>query len=467
MKLNIDSMKFNLNIREKLTLQFLLLVSFLFLFFSVCIYFFSNLYLEKRFFKRLQDRAITTSTLFFDLQTNHNALMKIVDGAEKEYLAGEVVSIYETNRDIFVFSTNLNKEEFHRFFIKKLDPSTPINNLDHLGNKMAAIRIPDKGNTYWVLVSGADKTGEEALQDLKSILMILSLVALLLIAFLGWYFAAEALSPISEIIGQLQDIFPKNLNKRIRLKNFEDEIGQLASTINKLLERVEASIYTQKMFVANISHEIKNPLTKIFTQIELLEMKYRHQPEFHEKIMSLRNDSLQLNQLTSSIMELANIISDYSPLPTERMRIDETLWESVAEIKKWNPTYIIKTEYKQWPESETDYQIEGNAAALKIVFNNLLDNACKFSDDRTALVHIDFEKSRILITVSNQGLLIPEQDIPKLFQPFFRVNATAKGKKGHGVGLAIVHRIIEMHKGKIRAYTTPLHNVFEASFEKF
>ena len=160
-------MKFQFNIRQKLTLQFLLLVGILFLFLSVSLYFFSDLYLEKRFFKRLQDRAVTTSTLFFDLQTTNKTLMKIVDGTDKEYLSEEVVSIYEKQRDIFLFTTNLKKEEFHRFFINELDYTNNVNYLSLLGNKMTALHISDKENDYWVLVSAKDKTGNQALKDLK------------------------------------------------------------------------------------------------------------------------------------------------------------------------------------------------------------------------------------------------------------------------------------------------------------
>ncbi len=454
-------MKFQFNIRQKLTLQFLLLVGILFLFLSVSLYFFSDLYLEKRFFKRLQDRAVTTSTLFFDLQTTNKTLMKIVDGTDKEYLSEEVVSIYEKQRDLFLFTTNLKKEEFHRFFINELDYTNNVNYLSLLGNKMTALHISDKENDYWVLVSAKDKTGNQALKDLKNILIILAIVAFLFIGLMGWYFAEKALSPISGIIGQLNNIFPKNLNKRIAYTNFEDEIGELANTINQLLDRVETSVFTQKMFVANISHEIKNPLTKIFTQIELLEMKCRDNPIFHEKIVSLRDDTLKLNNLTHSILQLANIISDNAPLPMSAIRIDETIWDSVKDIKKWNQDLKIVAKFGHMPESEDKYWINGNEDALKIVFKNLIDNAYKFSNNKTAIINISFENNQALISITSEGILIPEEDISNLFQPFFRIDATAKGKAGHGIGLAIVKKIVELHGGKINAYSFEKGNTFE------
>ena len=218
-------MKFDLklNIRGQLTLQVLLLVGFLFMFFSVSIYFFSKLYLEKRFYKKLQDRAVTTSSLFFDFQANNIDIRKIVENTEKEYLNEEIISIIDIKRNLFVFSTNVKKEEFHRLMLLTIDNTTSVGTSKLGTYKMAYLKIKDNSGDYWVVVTAVDKIGEEALADLKNILIIMSLVALLFIGFLGWYLANKALAPISDIINQLEQIFPKNISKRIIHTNFETQ----------------------------------------------------------------------------------------------------------------------------------------------------------------------------------------------------------------------------------------------------
>ena len=187
-------MNFKLNIRGQLTLQVLLLVGFLFMFFSVSIYFFSKLYLEKRFYKKLQDRAVTTSSLYFDFQANNSEIQKIVENTEKEYLNEEVISIIDIKRNLFVFSNNFKKEEFHKLLLLKIDPTVPIGNAKLGAYKMAYLKITDKSGDYYVMASAVDKIGEEALIDLKNILIIMLFVALLFIGFLGWYLANKALS---------------------------------------------------------------------------------------------------------------------------------------------------------------------------------------------------------------------------------------------------------------------------------
>jgi signal transduction histidine kinase len=460
-------LKFNLNIRGQLTLQVLLLVGFLFMFFSVSIYFFSKLYLEKRFYKKLQDRALTTSSLFFDFQANNIEIQKIVENTEREYLNEEIISIIDIQRNLFVFSNNFKKEEFHRLLMLKIDESSSVGSASLGAYKMAYLKIKDNSGDYWVMVSAVDKIGEEALADLKNILIIMSFVALLFIGFLGWYLANKALAPISDIIGQLEQIFPKNISKRIIHNNFGDEIGQMAKTINELLQRAENAVFTQKMFVANISHELKNPLTKIFTQIEILEMKYKSSPEFHEQIVSLREDTLKLNHLTHSLLQLANIFSDENALPVSEIRLDEVLFEAIAEFKKWNIEKNIEIDLEDFPDDEKQLIVSGNSEALKVVFKNLLDNACKFSEDKTALLRLYISNNCVKVSIKNLGTPIPHDERKQIFQPFFRSDSTARGKAGHGVGLAIVKQIVELHQGKINVEPQTDGNVFEVAIPNF
>ncbi len=452
----------NLNIRQRLTLQFLLLVSVLFLFFSISIFLFSKLYLTNRFFNRLQERAVITGSLYIDLSANQKAIHDLVRKGEKQALAEEMVSIFDPETNSFVFSTEYVKQDFHRGFINNQDTSQIINNVEYKDLKASVLKI----KKYWVIISAKDIMEREALRDLRDILVVMCIVALLFIAYISWFMAGHALSPIAGIGKQLEIIFPQNLSKRVSYPDNNDEISALSHTINQLLKRVEQSVSTQKMFVANISHELKNPLTKIFTQIEILEMKYKGNPEYYEQILSLRSDTLTLNQLTHSLLELANIYSSESELPKKNLRVDEVLFDSISEFKRWNPDLIVKPHLENFPESEEVLEFLANEDALKIVFKNLLDNACKFSSNQSAEVYIYEDKEVLKISFYNEGKPIPKGEVSKILQPFFRSDSTAKGKKGHGVGLAIVKQILRIHKIKLVIESSEVGNYFILSFNK-
>jgi two-component system heavy metal sensor histidine kinase CusS len=460
--MNFYSFLSNLNIRQRLTLQFLLLVSVLFVFFSIGIYLFSKLYLTNRFYNRLQERAVITGSLYIDLSANQKAILELVRKGDNQALAEEMVSIYYPETNSFVFSSDFVQRDFHRRFINHQDTSQTINNIEYKGLKASVLKISD----YWVVISAKDNTEKEALRDLRDILVIMGIVALLFIAYISWFVAGHAMAPIARIGKQLEIIFPQNLSKRVSYVGNNDEISALSNTINQLLKRVEEAVSTQKMFVANISHELKNPLTKIFMQIEILEMKYRDNPEYYEKILSLRSDTLTLNQLTHSLLELANINSSESELPKKNLRVDEVLFDSISEFKRWNPDLNVNPHFENFPESEEVLEFMANEDALKIVFKNLMDNACKFSNNQSADIYIYEEKGILHISIYNEGNPIPKEEVPKILQPFFRSDSTAKGKKGHGVGLAIVKQILRAHKIKLIIEPSEKGNYFILVFHR-
>lgn len=437
------------NIRTRLTVQFALLVTVILLLFSLGVYFFSKLYLEKRFFRRLQDRAITTTTLLFDLQQTDSTVLRVIDAGNKEPLLNENISIYNAKTKNVLFSTNPANTRFHEQFIPQLDSAAQTIYLRQGEYQVVAIHLAKANSSDWVIVSGIDQTGHEALEDLKKILIVMVLAALLLLGLSGWFFADRALAPMSGIVQQVNTIFPADVSKRVQHPNRSDEIGVLVATFNQLLDRIEQAIHKQKMFIANVSHELKNPLTKINSQIDVALIQKRNPDVYERTLQSLQEDTRHLAQLTNTLLELANTSMRADTLAVEPVRMDELLWESKTQLQSWHEDYRIQLTFSDFPDEEDALITPGNRAALKVLLMNLLDNACKFSPSKTAQATFLTKANTILISVFNEGPQIPETDLPYIFQPFFRSNATAPSSKGHGVGLAVVAQIVEIHKGTI------------------
>ncbi|SFD88423.1 sensor histidine kinase [Spirosoma endophyticum] len=442
------------NIRTRLTYQFVFLVTLILLFFSLGVYFFSKLYLEKRFFKRLQDRAITTTTLLFDLKQTDSTVLRLIDADNKEPLLNENISVYnETNKKV-LFSTNPANTQFHEQFIPLLDSAAQTLFLHRNEYQVVAIRLARGNSSNWVIVSGIDKTGEEALVDLKKILMVMILAAILLLGISGWLFASRALAPMSGIIQQVNTIFPANVTRRVEHPNRSDEIGLLVATFNQLLDRIEQALNTQKMFIANVSHEMKNPLTKINSQIDVALIQKRNPDVYERTLKSLQEDTRSLTQLTNTLLELANTSIQGNTMLFEPVRMDELIWETKTQLQEWHEDYTIQLVFTDFPDDEEALITLGNRPSLKVLLMNLVDNACKFSPTKTAKVNFQSTGGTITITVFNEGTQIPAADLPFIFQPFFRSNVTNQSISGHGVGLAIVAQIVQIHQGKIAVNST-------------
>ncbi|WP_338877099.1 HAMP domain-containing sensor histidine kinase [Spirosoma sp. SC4-14] len=448
------------NIRTRLTYQFVVLVTLILLVFSLGVYFFSKLYLEKRFFKRLQDRAITTTTLLFDLQQTDSTVLRLIDAGDKEPLLNENISIYnQRNREV-LFSTNPANTQFHAQFIPLLDSTAQTLYLHQNDYQIVAIHLARGNDSNWVIVSGIDQSGLDALDDLRKILIIMILAAVLLLSVSGWFFADRALAPMSGIIQQVNAIFPANVGRRVEHPNRTDEIGLLVATFNQLLDRIEQAMHAQKMFIANVSHELKNPLTKINSQIDVALIQKRNPEAYQRTLQSLQEDMRTLTQLTNTLLELANTSVQAKNLKFEPVRMDELLWETKIQVLEWHADYQVQLSFPEFSDNEDDLIVEGNRAALRVLLTNLIDNACKFSPTQTAKVDFRSRAGKLTIAVFNEGPAIPALDLPYIFQPFFRSYATALSSKGHGVGLAVVAQIVQIHQGTISVRSTPEGTTF-------
>ena len=451
------------NIRSKLTYQFMALATAILLIFSGGVYFFSKLYLEKRFYTRLQERAITTTTLLFDLRAADTTVLKLVNISDRELLQGESIAVYDEVQKKIVFSANQKNSlpsEVLLPFLKFNSPTiyTHFNEYQILG-----IKLKSSNDTNWVLVSAIDINGTQALEDLRKILIVMILIGILLLGISGWFFADKALAPMSGIIKQVNKIFPNSIENRVEHPNRSDEIGLLVTTFNQLLDRTEDAFMMQKMFIANISHELKNPLTKIYSQIDITLMQKRSAENYEQCLQSLQEDTRTLIQLTNTLLNLANIVVSSDSIPKTAIRMDELLWDAKKQLTKWHDDYQIQLNFNDFPENEEELIVQGSEASLKVVLMNLIDNACKFSENHTAIVDFKATQSYIIIKVFNDGPIIPASDLPYIFRPFYRSNATAQATQGHGVGLAIVAQILRIHQGEISVISDNQGTIFTIS----
>ncbi|CAH0997489.1 Adaptive-response sensory-kinase SasA [Emticicia aquatica] len=455
-----------INIRSRLTYQFMAIVTAILLLFSIGVYFFSKLYLEKRFFKRLQDRAITTTTLLFDLQTADTTVLKLVNMADKELLSDESIFVYDEKNNKLIFSTQEPYSGLFKELIPNIQKQKKTTYYHASFYQTLGIQLKKGADSYWVIVSAIDQNGKEALEDLRKILVVMVLVGILLLGLSGWFFADKALAPMSGIIKQVNEIFPANVEKRVQHPNRSDEIGLLVATFNQLLDRIEEALVMQKMFIANVSHELKNPLTKIYSQIDITLLQKRTPEVYEESLKSLQEDARTLTQLTNSLLDLANSVVSAETIKLVPLRIDELLWDAKSQLQKWHENYTIQIDFNDFPEEEEALIMQGNEASLKVALMNLMDNACKFSKNNSVIVSFVASLEAIKILFFNKGPIIPEADLPFIFHPFYRSNATAKATKGHGVGLAIVAQITKLHNGNISVVSNEEGTTFTLVFQK-
>jgi signal transduction histidine kinase len=238
----------------------------------------------------------------------------------------------------------------------------------------------------------------EELASLRNIMIYTSFLFLLIIAVSGYYFSGQALAPINTTIRNLKEIFPNDLSRRLNInqKN-KDEISRLNMTFNELLDRIEDSFNTQKGFLSNISHEIRNPLASIISTIQVKLTKEGTEDEYRQCLNSVLDDAREMEHTTLQLMELARLTDTGSKISFSSLRLDEMIWQAKASVRKNNPEYNFKFDTTAFPEDSDALIINGNETLIKIALYNLLENACKFSPDHTASVKVFIDGSNINI----------------------------------------------------------------------
>ncbi|UHG92348.1 sensor histidine kinase [Spirosoma oryzicola] len=442
-----------MTIRNRLAIRFTGLVSAILLLAFVSIYAFCWYFIASDFYRRLDRKANTLGEMLI-LHRLDAQLIHQLSRIRKDQLPNQKIKVFD-NRDSVIYETN---------DAISLDVSaSQIESIRQKKRKdfrqglyyVSGIRFMTASGMYVVLASAENVYGDAFLRQLIWAMVGLFFLAIGITIFSGWFFAGDALRPMQRIDQTLNAIFPNNRDERLPIRQDNDEIGRLSATINQLLDRVAESFRLQRMFVANVSHELKNPLTQISSQLEVSLLNQRDPEAYQQTMRSVLDDVTNLASLTHELLQLSQInMDDAGSLLTDVVRIDETAWDIRSEVNAINPRYQVRIDLGELPDDPDQLTVRGNKTLLCTALKNLTENACKFSDDGQAVIAINAGNDQLQIQVLNEGPPIPAPDIPYIFEPFYRSRQTAD-VSGYGVGLSLVERIVRLHGGQLTVSSAP------------
>ena len=194
---------------------------------------------------------------------------------------------------------------------------------------------------------------------------------------------------------------------------------------------------------------MRTPLTAISGQLEVILLKERSGEDYRSGVESVLQDIHKLNKLANRLLLLAQTGTDAPEANFKSVRIDDILWEARTDLLKMKPDYSIEVDLDETVTDLEVLQVSGSDVLLKTLVLNLMENGCKYSDKHHVKVSIGLRQNSIVLTFTDNGIGISEQDLGQIFEPFFRSNAI-RNRDGHGIGLSLVKRITDLHKGTIK-----------------
>jgi len=280
---------------------------------------------------------------------------------------------------------------------------------------------------------------------------------ILLIASGGGYFLArKSLSPIASMNRQTQRITAENLSSRLDVTNPRDELGRLATTINDLLARLEASFKEQQRFIADASHELRTPLAVLRGETEVALDKTRAIGEYQNSLILIKDEAERLSRIVEDLFLLARQPIDApltlvkEPLSLNKLLNDCVRAAQVLAFSKGLRLSVVSN-------GSEPLVFKGDDELLKRMLLNLLDNAVKYTPEGGEIsVELAAQNGNATIMVKDTGIGIPKEDQAHVFDRFYRVDkARSRALGGAGLGLSIVRWIVEAHGGKIQIESAP------------
>jgi two-component system sensor histidine kinase MprB len=306
------------------------------------------------------------------------------------------------------------------------------------GTQVRVLTIP-VGGGFAVQIARSLEEVDRILGTIKNWLIAIALIGIALAAGLGLLVARAVLAPVQRLTKAAEDVsVTGDLSQRIDAQG-KDELSRLAATFNTMLGALEDSARAQRQLVSDASHELRTPLTSLRTNIEVLARDEALPPQDREQL--LRDVTEQLTEMTALIAELVELArGDLAPADPEDVRLDLVTAEAIERTRRNRPGVSFK------PELE-ESMIRGVPATIERAVSNLLDNAAKWSppDGEIEVTVRDGE-----LTVRDHGPGIDEEDLPYVFDRFYRAPA-ARGMPGSGLGLAIARQVAEANGGSVTA----------------
>ncbi len=298
-----------------------------------------------------------------------------------------------------------------------------------------------------VLVIG--RSTEDIKQALDRLLRTLAIaVPLTLVAAGGGgvFLARRVLKPVDEITQKARSIEERDLSQRIEVKT-KDELGRLASTLNEMIERLEKAFKRQQQFTGDASHELRAPLAIIEAESTLTLHKDRTKSDYRKSLEAISQEAQRMSRIVDQLLGLARADSGKEKLSFRKVNLGRLVTELTSDVEMLCQDKGLDYELGQ----RENLVVKGDRAKLRQLLLNILDNAIRYTPSGGKIsVSVQPEGNMAVVSVSDTGIGIPPEDIPHIFDRFYRVDkAHSRVEGGSGLGLAIAKRITEIHGGKI------------------
>ena len=445
-------MKFSIRTRLTLLITFVFLCIFFFLLIAgaIALYLGLNEEIDKEL--KIEEKRVVElfESEFVDLVTVTGNKRKLF----RDELLEELDEIYRYKNQFAIFSLETNNNR--RMYAGGLKNAQLMLPKGFLSKKEGYYNQRLDGEFYRVLISKQDwgtlvlgaenQTFLEVADEFREILLIGIPLTLILVFIGGRFLASLAMRPIVSVAEATEKITLTNLKQRLPEYTGKDEFGILVATLNKMITRLDDEVKRVQQFTQDAAHELRTPLTILRGELELLYQQYDISDDIRSTLQRTLDRTISLNKIIDDLMLLAQSDSGRYPLNKKIFQLDQVLNEIVEDVKILAENRTVEVKLIHCDQAE----FLGDEQLIRRLILNISDNALKYTQKGRIDFSLKSQKDVIEIIVSDTGIGIPEEDLPYIFNRFYRVEKTrASSNKSSGLGLSICKCIVAAHEGEI------------------
>ncbi len=324
---------------------------------------------------------------------------------------------------------------------------------ESLNNKpirQVQLPIEENGKIKGFIVAAMSlEASQMVLLNLRNILLLVYLLLLASLYFISKYIAGRSIIPVKNVTDTTNRITRNNLNERVTLPQNKDELFDLSSGINDLLQRIESALERERQFTSDASHELRTPLATLKGTLEVLIRKPRERAEYEDKIKFSLTEIDRMTATLEQLLLLARLDKSSKTLDESSMPLATIIDEILSRHNKEIAAKQISINFK----NDIEYETLVPQYFSNLIFENIINNAIKYTKDVTT-IHISISQSgsKIICTVKDEGIGIKKEDLKHLFNNFFRSDAlNHKNISGNGLGLSIAKKAADAISAEIHA----------------
>ena len=443
-------------VRGRLTLWYVSALALILILFGVAVYVIFSRALHRRVDQELRATIeISITSLNHDTQEGQSPPSAAQSTAAELSHPQQAMMIFDDSGQLL--ATHRGEEDFpvqlpERAGIPEADVYLyTVTNQNKRNHRLAVRRvtIPPANTPYIILASQPLRLVEAELESLREILYFAAPIVLLLAGFGGWFLARQGLAPVTAMARSAREIGAGSLDRQLPVVNARDELGQLATTFNELLARLNAAFQEQRRFMADASHELRNPLSVMSTAAGVtLKKEHRSEDEYREALQIVAEQTRRLSRIVNDMFMLARADSGQYPLRRRTLYLDDLLEEVARAGAVLATDKSASVKLTNLPEAV----FHGDEDLLRQMLLNLVDNAVKFTPpDGVVTLSLERYDNNYLLSVADSGPGIPAEERQHIFERFYRADRKRSRVPdgGAGLGLSISRWIARAHDGDI------------------